>query len=716
MFRDRLSNRTVEELTGIYMPGQLAYTESYATSIPGLRAKPDDFVLPAADGLLPGQRSRIDPDAIPDEDALQLLLQPGTMWLKKGERTWLDWFESPPLIPQESLRFERVELERVLEQELGALEAVSTRPTKYLKHEEERIAVARCKRPSHRAARVLSARTDDWYEVTIAGPEPKRILAVRVDEQLDIYENRLAVALVINLESWLRQRISELQRRTGLFEQHRRFQSTSGGLGYWRSRRISSLWGEAFREDASEEGLKLHLQFLRTQLRRVQRLKGTPLFRELRSVGSSRLQVQWTNLLRHDAVYRRVALLWDKWEAAKRGTLTDAAAEWQKGQRAAGAFATFSSLVVVRALEVLGYGPADDNAKFSLTQGELQLNGPAGPLKLRIDHSSIYLQRSDSASSLRFTAISACPGAATHAGDWLNSLKLSSSNGVIYMPSATLKADPMAQDRLLSLGNQGDAGPMFVPIAPWDLESVERVARAIRWFAWNESYGQYPPKIEVPSNWQPPNELKGWTRLNGTSLEVVRAPDQAADAECVKRRLDLNARELKQLEEEIALTKEEKGGGKRGDKTRYDKVRQLKYELDKKRTELDRKIVADKPVAERLKGAAVQLERLLSCPVCQKKASSRDFQATGGFRCSCRNCTAIWELHECGACHEKYPVIRPVSLPEPPSPLDFGSLFGADVLAVPTPMGNFVCPHCGNHKEELSRSPASSQSEASEEA
>lgn len=716
MFRDRLTNRIVEDLTGTYMPGQLAYTESCATSVPRLRAKPDDFVLPAADGLLPGQQSRVDPDAIPDDDALQLLLQPGTMWLKKGERAWLDWFESPPLIPQESLRFEKIDLERILEQELGALEAVCTRPTKYLKHEEERMAVARCKRPSHRAARVLSARTDDWYEVTIAGPEPKRILAVRVDEQLDIYENRLAVALVVNLESWLRQRIGELQRRTGLFEQHRRFQSTSGGLGYWRARRISSLWGEAFRENASEEGLNLHLRFLSSQLRRVQRLKGTPLFRELRSVGSSRVQLQWTNLLRHDVLYRRVALLWDKWEAAKRGTLSDAAAEWRKGQRFAGAFATFSALVVVRALEVLGYEPADETAKFSLTQGMLPLNGPAGSLELRIDQSSIYLHRSGSASSIRITAIAACPGAAAQAGDWLNSLKLSCDNVVLYLPTATSKADPATRDRLFSLGNQGDTGPMFMPIAPWDLESVERVARAIRWFAWNESYSQYPPEIEVPSNWEPPNELKGWTRLNGTSLEVVRAPDQAGDAECVKRRLDSYVGELKQLEEEISRTKEGKGGGKRGDKTRYDRVRQLKYELDKKRSELDRKILADKPVAEKLKGVVVPLERLLLCPVCQEKASSRDFQATGSFRCSCRNCSATWELHECGACHEKYPVLRPVSVRELPTPLDFGSLFGADVLAVPTPMGNFVCPHCGNHKEELSRTPASSQTEASEEA
>lgn len=718
MFIDRLSNRSIQEPVGTFMPGQLLCAEGCPSLVPGLRAKSGDYVVAAADGMLPGQRSRIDPATIPDRDAQQLLVQPGTMWLKEGKRTWLDWFESPPLIPEESLRLEKVDLERVLEQEVGALESVCMRPTKYLKHDEERLAVARCKRPSHRAARVLSARTEDWYQVTIAGPEPKRILAIRIDELLDIYENRLAVALVVNLESWLLQRIGQLQRRTGLFEQHRRFQSSSIELGHWRVKRVTSLWGEAFGKDAKDEGLNTLLRYLRTQLRRVQRLKGTHLFRELRSVDTSGLQLRWTNLLRHDAVYRRVALLWGKWEDAKRGSSMDLAAKWRESQNVAQSFSRFAALVVVRALELLGYEPADHSAIFSLDQGELQLDGPAGPLVLRIEPTSVHIGHCDSATSIRFSAIAASPDAATHAGEWLRSLQLSSGDAVFYLPSRTAKADSLTLDRLHSLGNQGDKGPMFVPIAPWDLESVERVARAIRWFAWSESYVQYPVRIEVPSDWERPNELEGWTQLKGISLELVRTPARAQDPESVEQRLDRNERELQGLREEMTQLEEEKVRHREKDATQRKIVRIKEAELREKSSELDRKIRADKPLVARLRDAVARLERLLCCPVCVKKASSRDFQATSGFRCFCRSCGAKWELHECGACHERYPVIRNVSVRELPTPLDFGSLFGADVLAVPTPSGNFVCPHCGNHKEELGRSSttARGQSTASEDA
>ena len=78
---------------------------------------------------------------------------------------------------------------------------------------------ARCKRPSARAPQTLAARSEDWERRTLWGIRPRRVLGLVRDELFDIYENRVAVALVDYLDRALLLRLRSVRRVVKLLEQ-----------------------------------------------------------------------------------------------------------------------------------------------------------------------------------------------------------------------------------------------------------------------------------------------------------------------------------------------------------------------------------------------------------------------------------------------------------------------------------------------------------------
>lgn len=103
----------------------------------------------------------------------------------------------------------RPQLELLLGDHVGHLEEVCRRPRTHLRVDRAHSGVARAPL-SRRAANYLAAHTEDWERPTLRAVVPKRILAVVREDQLDIYENRVAVRLIDHLVTYLGQRVFEV--------------------------------------------------------------------------------------------------------------------------------------------------------------------------------------------------------------------------------------------------------------------------------------------------------------------------------------------------------------------------------------------------------------------------------------------------------------------------------------------------------------------------
>ena len=68
------------------------------------------------------------------------------------------------------------------------------------------------------AASYLAAHTEDWDRPLLRGILPKRILAEIRQDQIDIYENRVAARLLDNLGGYLNRRIQRLRRISEISE------------------------------------------------------------------------------------------------------------------------------------------------------------------------------------------------------------------------------------------------------------------------------------------------------------------------------------------------------------------------------------------------------------------------------------------------------------------------------------------------------------------
>lgn len=94
-------------------------------------------------------------------------------------------------------------------------------------------------------------------------------------------------------------------------------------------------------------------------------------------------------------------------------------------------------------------------------------------------------------------------------------------------PGAYDRFEPGLSRRLYALSHEvaGDGRrPVgFLPVSPWDIGSVERVARQIRWVTMAPRFLQYPPTLSRP----PVAELErnhAWLEFGADCLRVLRAP------------------------------------------------------------------------------------------------------------------------------------------------------------------------------------------------
>jgi hypothetical protein len=628
--------------------------------------------------------------------------------------TWLDVLDVSPLVPGMSNRAEFQRFEQLLKENVGHLEEVCRRPRTHLRVEVERMAVSRARRFPAQAANYLAAHTEDWERPTLRSVVPKRILATVREDQFDIYENRVAVRLVDHLVVYLRRRVHEVTRLLRVFEEAAGNHGAAAGGSHWRQGRIYKLWGEAL--DASEAKRKAErtLGRLKHLLFTLSGLKDSVLYREVPRRATVGTTLAMTNILSDDAHYQHVAELWLEWARLGQERAVRPRAYFEEMQDLCRSFDSFALLLTVRALDQLGFEPTNLERSLSDREAKVRHGSRVARLSWATADGAISLQV-EGVEPLRIVPL--CSSLAALDDEQLRGVLADAdahagtgTTTVILYPSPSEAAAfehlaPELAVRLRSLAHEvsrlGRRGAGFLSVSPWDIGSVERMARQLRWVTTAPTFLAYPPTIARPDL----SELSRghtWLEVAGNGLRIVRAPLEN-DALPTKRFVEDAAAQLKRLEEErtnVSLKLREAVRDRRATGA----VNARKKELNTEITDAEKRLEALRRFERDLAQAVGVVDDLLGCLTCNTRADARrDFKPMGQhFSCTCSDCSTTWGTIACGRCSRSIPVLQLhgtawTTLAGEPGWVD--RILGADVLAVPWVAGTeigFVCPSCGN--------------------
>jgi hypothetical protein len=628
--------------------------------------------------------------------------------------TWLDVLDVSPLVPGMSNRAEVQRFEQRLKENVGHLEEVCRRPRTHLRVAVERMAVSCARRFPAQAANYLAAHTEDWERPTLRSVVPKRILATVREDQFDIYENRVAVRLLDHLVVYLRRRVHEVTRLLRVFEEATGSHDAAAGGSHRRQERIYKLWGPTF--DASEAKRKAErtLGQLKHLLFTISGLKDSVLYREVPRRATVGTTLTMTNILSDDTHYRRVAELWREWARLGQEQAVRPRAYFEEMQDLCRSFDSFALLLTLRALDQLGFEPTDIERWLSDREAEVRHGSRVVRLLWAATTGAISLQ-GEGVEPLRI--VSLCRSLAALDDQQLRAVlddadahAATGTTTVVLYPSpsdasAFERLEPALALRLRSLAHEVSTrdrrGIGFLPVSPWDIGSVARMARQLRWVTTVPTFLAYPQTIAWPDGLDL-SRAPAWLEVAGNQLRIVRAPLKD-DALPAKRFIDDAAEKLKRLEDEresvsLKLREAVRDRGATGD------VNARKKDLNAEITDAEKRLEALRRFERDLTKAVGVVDDLLRCPTCTTRADARrDFNPMGQhFSCTCSDCSTTWRTIACGHCSRSIPVLRLHGTDLKTMADELGSIdrmLGANVLAVPRVVGTeirFVCPSCGN--------------------
>ncbi len=638
------------------------------------------------------------------------------------DSTWHDWKTIVPLIPgiNEDVDLHLLELEMI--KNFGHLEVVCKKPRMHLHVEVERVPVSKAKRVPPQAVSYLASHTEDWDRPLIRGVMPKRILAEVRHDKFDIYENRVTARLVDNLIAYLIRRIRKLRKLLKVFQDKEDYSSEMAGT-YQRHQRISKLWGQSIDANEGKKKVEETLHRLENLKYQIMGLLGSILYKEVPRRAYVPTTLKNTNIFTNDQQYSHIADLWREWASTGAEKVKSPKQFFDEGQQLCHGMNYFSMLLVIRALDSLGYQPKNRSIKKVLCYGsnlELICSGQVIHLKwlhdgvIHIEMDGRNLNILALPASLAFASNNQVAEILGHLGQSIENTEDGESLILYLGENDDSKAmDLSIRHALHTIGNDPrykKSNIAFLPVSPWEIASTERIIRAIRWFISTQNYLSYPYKIAIPSNFPikdiVKNNLRWLSFCEEKSTLEIRVPpkDHEWNQSGLQAYYDHFLQNCKNAEKrfkEIELELNKAGRNKKLIATLNRDKQLARNEV----TECKKHLENIEKVIRELSNAKQQAESILICPTCGTKADSmNDFGVRGNdsFHCDCASCGTFWEIRICCNGH-RYPVMLPSGdffevSEEQPGWVD--RIYGGDVLSLPGKKKDgewgFVCPDCGD--------------------
>lgn len=265
--------------------------------------------------------------------------------------------KTSPLLPAslvgEDMKLSSLESQLKLTIEAGHLHHISQRPRLELKYEELVTEVSRAKRTTNATLKHLVSHSECWQRRTLTGVIPRKVLARHSEDDHLLYENKVYASLLDALERHLRWRLQRVLKLTESIQDSLDFQN-SESVDYRLNKTICSLWGEVFDANSIQNQLKANKQLLselKFLLRQLSVLKQRGLYTLIPQSARVSGQVYLTNILKHDAHYRHLPLMWDSLKLETKKALKPQEI-FSRNKELHLAYSNYVGLVIQRALEV----------------------------------------------------------------------------------------------------------------------------------------------------------------------------------------------------------------------------------------------------------------------------------------------------------------------------------------------------------------------------
>lgn len=596
-----------------------------------------------------------------------------------------EFLATPVLVPNVETHSRLTALDRAVIRDLRALAAVCHQPHDRLGTEQVLVRADQARRVPAVGLTRLASHSEDWAGVEFNRVIPQWLLAQRYTDDYDFYENQVAVQLVDRLRRYLATRIRDLTKLEHHLVDLGRYQKAlEAPQSFWKRERLATLLGEAA---ASTQLAPAQLANVVDQLSKLRTavnvLRGSPLYSRANRRVAIPFRLPRSNLLARDHRYYRTALLWEAWASRERdetAVLADNRREFPT------AYVPYVMAIILRAARTLGLKPADASAPAPCA-GPAELGTPDGfRLHVRMISETTIELSADGKPVMHVAALAENLTGSLASAQVEEALQRVFRNHqearvptvVAYPGEREERANlPPWLRRLAHWAGPSPSGPGaqtaflgVVPVTPLEIESTERLARALRW-AWYGAWLQaaYPPRIEVPARVK---AVAGdWLRVRPGQWHLLRLPSAA---EWERLRIDAS--------DAVPRYGPSSGTGSR--------------------------VAAIDDVAALLRPAEETLLRLTTCPLCREATRVWLDPLEDTFHCRCENCAGEWGTRICGSCTKPFPVLRDNDTVTADGIDDqvrydngdeIDARFGCDVLALPCPSfpdwSRFRCPGCG---------------------
>lgn len=587
------------------------------------------------------------------------------------EPTWEMYAQTPAVAQKLAERARLLPLDLELERHRKHLQHVCHRPRLHLRVEEERLPVSRARRTPVRAVAELVSHPGDWEHRTLRSIQPSRVLARQIEDEWNLYENRVAVRLVDHLLAYLAKRLEELQKIKEVLDASRDYSEEMQRTSYRRAHRIAELWSNTL-ESKTEAELTRTLKRLELAQRDLQTLLDAPLYQRVPRRQTVALSLKPTNILVNDPHYRKVAVLWRSWVKFGHKRQETAQQRAARRQREAAAWDRFVLHLVVRGFAALGWSATPSGGGLTLEK--------SGWSSVCVATDAMGVVRVDGGRTLRLLPI--CADLAGADPDAVNAQveHLDRSDGevvIVHVGSGAMLADA---DRASGWSIGGRA--VLFPCSPWGIDSEERMARLLHGWLCRAAAPAYPVATtiralpELPGSWD-------WLRHESDHLVVFRAPTEHEASEA-RAWAAVKAREFDTLAQRAKAAKQVVAVAPREAVTKFQKF---------------------------VDSATDALVGMDNCPVCgaQGRVEPRPGKAADGsdatWWAKCDSCESEWGTRPCAGCRTRYRVLVPsmgrdtAAAAKATPACDWPDrVFGRDLWAQPCSMGvvgQFRCPDCG---------------------
>jgi hypothetical protein len=563
-------------------------------------------------------------------------------------------------------------MDREIERHLRHLQHVCYRPRLNLRIEEERLPVSRARRSPVRAVADLVSHPGDWERRTIRSIQPSRVLARQVEDEWNLYENRVAARLVDHLLAYLNRRLEELRKIREVLEGSRDHGDELRRTSHWRARRISQLWATTL-DSRTEAELGTTIRRLEQFHGDLQALIGSVLYEKIPRKQSVPLILQPTNILLNDTHYRKVAALWRAWLMFGHKPQESAAQRLARRQLEATAWDRFVLHLLIRSFAGLGWHATGSLRSLTLSHPGFM------PVQLEVQPSGCILL----AASTKLALLPLCASLAKSDAQVLEQTVADYDHPDLETALIHVGSAPAMEDSDRATGWFFSGRTVLLGCSPWGIDSEERMTRLLNGWLSRAARSIWP--VTQPVRALPPwPGNRDWISCEQNMLIAFRAPTvgEASEAKTWAR---------KQLDEWEHAAVRAKAAKQSAPAAPREALHSFQTFLEQIPSRLD---------------------HLETCPVCKQTGTiqARPGQATDGsdatWWATCAACGSEWGTRPCTNCHLPFAALHTATgthgKEEVAASTDSSwpdKWFGRDLWAKPCKQRlgeHFRCPRCGS--------------------